>query len=378
MSKGTGLAILIAIATAVLLAIGTIWPVPSAVYYAGGGKGNLISTPSTPEAAVQNLGIRIRQHQWQAAYSSLANKAQFTRNQFFLDLSGYTLSLRSQATLDSVDVQPLHESADSAEMLMRMHWFSVLGPFVDSRDVRVIRNGSRWQVDWPLHKPPSVPPQVIPVNYLRWDVVYSGASDQWGAQDVAGPNVKIVDMRPVNRAEGVYVMGELLNNDVVPAWVNVRATLIGKNGRELASEGSFDMIMHKLLPKQVTPFSIHFPNVTLAQVTSIRMDPQAILVPASAEPVIEVQNAQYHALPVASLTGQLSDQSGQTVNFAQVLATFYDGNGNLVWVSGKFIDRALLPQIPVDFTMSVPEDLANKIKSQRIVVAGYSPEGSRL
>lgn len=378
MSKGTGLAILIAIATGVLLAIGTIWPIPSAVYYAGGGEGNLLTAPSTPEAAVQNLGIRIRHREWQQAYSSLANKAQFTQSQFVLDLSGYNLSLRSQATLENVDVRPLHETSDSAEMAVQMHWYSVLGPFVDSRNLRVIRNGGRWQVDWPLHKRPSVPPQVIPVNYLRWDVIYSGATDQWGAQDVAGPNVRIVDMHPVQRAEGVYVMGELLNNDVVPAWVNVRATLIGKNGKVLGSEGSFEMISHKLLPKQVTPFRIHFANVKLADVTSIRMDPQAILIPTSAEPVIEVQNEQYHALPVASLTGQLSNQSGQTVNFAHVLTTFYDGNGNLIWVSGKFIDRALLPQTPVDFQMPVPEDLADKIKSERTIVSGYSPQETRL
>lgn len=378
MSKGTALAIFIALATAGLLAIGVIWPIPSAVYYAGGGQGNLLSAPSTPEAAVQNLGIRIRQHDWQKAWSSLANKAQFTESQFFSDLNGYNLSLRSQSTLDSVDVKPLHQTADSAEVAMTLHWFSVVGPFADTRDVHVVRNGDRWQVDWPLYKQPSVPPQVIPVNYLRWDVIYSGGSDQWGAQNVAGPTVKIVDMHPVERAEGVYVMGELLNNDVVPAWVDVRATLIGKNGKPLASEGSFDMIAHRLLPKEVTPFRIHFPDVKLSQVGSIRMDPQSILVPASADPVIEVQNEKYHAQPIASLTGQLSDQSGQTVNFAHVLTTFYDGNGNLVWVSGRFIDRALLPQTPVEFHMPVPEDLANTIKSEHTIVAAYSPEGSRL
>lgn len=376
--KGALLTLLIAAVTGVLLAIGIIWPVSSAVYYAGGGKGNLLSSPSTPEAAVQNLGIRIRQHQWGAAYSSLANKAQFTQPEFIHDLTGYNLSLRTQAELNGTSARPLHQSADSADVAMTLHWFTVMGPYDETRNVHVVQNDGRWQVDWPLFKEPSVPPQVIPVNYLRWDVIYSGAADQWGAQNVAGPSVRIVDMRPVNRAEGVYVLGELLNNDVVPAWVSVRATLVGKDGKILGREGAFDMISHRLLPKEVTPFRIHFPNVDLSQVGSIRMHPESILISASADPVIEILNQKYSPMPVATLTGQLSDQSGQTVNFAHVLTTFYDANGNVVWVSGRFVGRALLPQTPVDFDVPVPEDLAQKIKSERTIVATYSPQGVAL
>jgi hypothetical protein len=167
-------------------------------------------------------------------------------------------------------------------------------------------------------------------------------------------------------------MGELLNEDVVPAYVSVRATLVAKNGSSLASEESFDMISHKLLPKQVTPFLILFPNVDLSQVSNIRMDPLSVLVSASAEPVIEIQNQKYDPTPEASITGKLSNQSGQSVNIAHVLSTFYDHNGQLVWVAGQYIDRALLPQTPVDFHIAVPEDLAKKIASERTVVAAYS------
>lgn len=376
--KGSILAVLIGIATVVLVAIGTLWPIPSAVYYAGSGNGNVLRAPDTPEDAVQNLGIRIRTHAMQAAWDSLANKAQFTAADFDQDLTGFYPSLRTQATLQSVDSRPLHQSGDQAELLVTFHWMTVLGLFDDTRDIHLVHNGDRWQVDWPLVRRPSVPAQVIPVNYLRWDVIYSGSTDEWGSQNVAGPNVRIVDMRPVNRAEGVYVLGELLNDDVVPAWVDVRATLVGKDGQILGSEDSFDMISHRLLPKQVTPFRIHFPNVDLSQVASIRMQPQSILISTSADPVIEILNQQYHALPVASLTGQVSDQSGQIVNFAHVLSTFYDSNGNVIWVSGRYIGRALLPQIPVDFTVPVPEDLARKVSNERTIVATYSPQGVTL
>jgi len=370
--RGALLAVTIFIATGILLAIGTIWPVQSAVYYAGGGNGNLIRTPDTPEAAVQNLGIELRLREWQRAYNSLANKAEFTEPEFEHDLTGYTLSLRTYATLDSVDVRPLHQTADDADVNMTLHWSSVVGPFENTRQVHVVHNDGRWAVNWPLVKEPQVPPQVVTVNYLRWDVIYRGAGDEWGTQDVEGPHVRIVDMRPINRADGVYVMGEILNEDVVPAFVNVRATLLRKDGSKIDSEDAFDMMMHTLLPKQVTPFLIKFPDIELSQVSSIRMDPLSVLVSASADPVVEVQNQKFNNGPAPSLTGQVSNQSGQPVNVAHVLTTFYDQNGQIVWVAGHYMDRALLPQTPVNFTIEVPEDLAKKISSQRTVVSTYS------
>lgn len=371
MNKGRLLAMVIGIATVVLVVIGTVRPIPSAIAYAGGDKENLLRASSTPEAAVDDLGTQIRLQALGKAYASLANRAEFTEEEFAHDLTGRALSLRTYATLDGFEAQPLHQSANDAEFAMKLHWSSVVGTFDDTRDLRVVRSGDRWAVIWPLVKEQHVPPQVIPVNYLRWDVIYRGAGDDWGAQDVEAPHVRIVDMRPVNRAEGVVVMGELLNEDVMPAFVSVRATLVGKNGSPIASEGSFDMILHTLLPKQVTPFIIRFPDIDLSQVVSIRMEPLSVLVSASADPVIEVQNQRYNPPPGASLTGQLSNQSGHVVNVAHVLSTFYDKNGQVVWVAGQYIDRALQPQTPVDFRIPVPEDLARKISSQRTVVATY-------
>ncbi|HEY1215311.1 MAG TPA: FxLYD domain-containing protein, partial [Bryobacteraceae bacterium] len=188
---------------------------------------------------------------------------------------------------------------------------------------------------------------------------------------VEAPHVRIVDMHPLSRAEGVVVMGELLNEDVVPAFVSVKATLVTKAGETLDSEGSFDMISHTLLPKQVTPFIIHFPGTDLSKISTINMEPTSVLVSASADPVVEIENQRYQEGSGAAVTGQLTNQSGHTVNVSHVLTTFYDANGQVVWVGGQYIDRALQPQTPVDFRVPVPQDLAGKVKSERTVVSTY-------
>jgi hypothetical protein len=371
--KGRLLALLFGSITIALVVIGTVWPVPSAVAYAGGQS--LVGSSSTPEAAVETLGNEIRLQAWQKAYGSLANNAQFTEPEFVHDLTGYYPSLLTYATLDKFEVLPLHASATEAEVVLKLHWSTVVGSSLSTRDVHVVKNGDRWQAEWPIVKAPTLPPQVIPVNYLRWDVIYRGSGDDWGAQDVEAPHVRIVDMHPVERADGVVILGELLNEDVVPAYVSVSATLLAKNQTPIATEGSFDKISHLLLPKQVTPFLILFSDAHLSDIGSVRMTPLSALIPASADPVIEIGDEQLHPLPEVSLTGQLINQGGQIVNVAHVLGTFYDKTGQVVWVADQYIDQALLPQTPVPFQIHIPEDLAKSVSSQRTVIATYVAGG---
>jgi hypothetical protein len=337
-----------------------------------GAGASLLSSSSSAQAAVENLAGEIGRQDWERAYSSLANKSEFSETEFVRDLTGNYASLRTYATLDSSDLRPLHASADEAQIQLKLRWSTVVGTFSDTRTLQVVRTDDHWAVSWPIVKEPRVPPQVIPVNYLRWDVIYRGPADDWGAQDVEAPHVRIIDMHPVDRSAGVVLMGELLNEDVVPAFVTVKATLLAKDGSVIASEDSFDKISHVLLPKQVTPFLITFHDVALSQVDSVHMAPSAILIAASADPVIEIEDQRLNPAPEASFTGKLINQSGQVVNVAHVLGTFYDKGGQLVWVADQYVDRALLPETPISFAMSIPADIASKVSSERAITATYS------
>jgi hypothetical protein len=374
-SKEPLLAAVLGGATVALVVIGTLWPIPSAAAYAGGGA--LSRSSSTPEGAVANLGDEIRAQAWDKAYASFANKAEFTEPEFVHSLIGSYPSLLTYSTINDFESRPIHASDNEAEIDLKLHWATVVGPSARTFHLHVVKSGNQWEPEWPIVKEPTVPPQVIPVNYLRWDVIYRGPADDWGAQDAEAPHVRIVDMHPIERADGVVLLGELLNEDVVPAYVSVAATLMSKSQTQIATEDSFDKISHVLLPKQITPFLIKFSNVTLSQVGSIRMTPQSTLVTASADPVIEIGDEQWHSAPDASLTGQLVNQSGQIVNVAHILGTFYDKNGQVVWVADQYVDLALLPQNPVPFSIHIPEDLARNVSTQRTVLATYSSGGSQ-
>jgi hypothetical protein len=375
-NRGRPLALLLGLASVLFVAIGTLWPGPTATIYAG--KESVLRSASTPEIAVRNLGEEIRERAWHEAYVTFTNRAQFTEQDFVHDLTGFYPNLRTYAPVDTYEVHPLRASANEAVVQLKLHWSTVVGDSVSTRDLRVVKYGNRWEPEWPLQKEPELPPQVIPVNYLRWDVIYRGAGDDWGAQDVEEPHVRIIDMHPVERAEGLVILGELLNEDVVPASVSVTASLLSKKDQSpIDTEGSFDKIFHLLLPKQVTPFLVSFPNVSLSDAGSIRITPSSSLISASADPVIEIQDERLNPAPDPSVTGELTNQSGQIVNVAHVLTTFYDKAGQVVWVADQYADRALLPQTPVPFDIHIPEDLVRNISTERTVVATFSSGGAR-
>jgi hypothetical protein len=282
--------------------------------------------------------------------------------------------LRTYSTLQEFPTKVLNQNDNQALVRTTLQWSSAVGAIYDTRDLQVVREDNSWKVLWPLVKQPKVPPQVIPVNYLRWDIVTRGSDDDWGAQNVDAPRVRIVSMNAIARDGGTIVLGEIVNEDTVPGFVSVNATLLGTDGAILGQEESFDKISHTLLPKEISPFRIDFPSVVLAKVKSVRMQPASMLVGAAADPVIGVLHQRLEkdlrGRPV--LKGELVNESGQTVNIPHVLATYYDASGRVIWVSDGYVNQALLPQTPVPFTVDVREDLVANVHSYRVTVNEYS------
>src|ERR1051326_2425088 len=269
------IAILFALLTIVLVAAGTVHQSATA-------------PAATPENAVQSMLHNAKAHNWTAAYSYVAPQSNVELQDFQRDLQGHNGSLRTYSGLETIQTRVLHESDDEALVRTELKYSTAVGAFYDTRDLKVNKVDGVWKVVWPVQKQAMVPPQVIPVNFLRWDVIWRGTGDDWGAQNVDGPHIRILSMSYTEREGSVILMGEVENEDTVPAFVSVGATLVGKNGEDLAEESSFDKISHVLLPKEVSPYRIDFPGIKLSQINKVRMKPDSMLVPASADPVIGV------------------------------------------------------------------------------------------
>lgn len=361
-----------------ILTVGTIALIVLGWLTSGGLSQHAMLSGATPEEAVQALMTDIKAHRYDRAYASLDPSSGTDLQSFIRDVGGSDGSLRTYSSLQTTDVSPLHADNDQALVRLRMTWSSAVGSLDDVRDLHVRRDGSIWRVVWPKPVFATVPPQVVAVNYLSWDVIGRNSSQSWGAQGVDSPKVRITSMNAISRPGRVVVVGEIENEDTVPAYLNVNATLLKADGSTIDEESSFDLISHILLPKQVSPYRIDFPGVRLDAVKSVRMDARALLVPASADPVIEVadQAIGKDALNRNVLRGELVNQSGRLVNIAQVLATYYDQSGKVIWVSDGYVDQALSPQVPVPFAVDIPDDIAARLKDYRVIVNHYSRTSS--
>ena len=346
----------------------------------GVAKGSALHTSSaaTPDQAANNLLIDVQRRNWDRAYDNIANKNEVPEPAFIQSWEGSNGSLRSFSSLESFELRPLHETNDEAQLRVHLEFSTPVGPIEDVRDLHLVRDGDAWRAVWPKIEVPNVPAQVIPVTFLRWDLVTASAGNEWGARNVDSPHVRIISMNAVDSAAGAVVMGEVTNEDTVPAFVTVNATLVDASGNAIDEESSFDKIAHVLLPKQVSPYRIDFPDLNLKNVKNVRMGVNATLVPAAADPVIGVMNQRIDTDKQGKsvLHGDLLNQGGQTVNIPHVIASFYDNDGKVVWVSDGYVDQALLPQSSEAFAVEIPKSLAPKIHNFHVVVNQYSLNNS--
>jgi hypothetical protein len=356
------LPIVLAIVTLVLIAI--------AWFNSGGVERREIQSASAPDQAVRLMFSQIQAHNYDAAYARLANRTDIDKNAFVREFEGSHGSLLTYSSLENFEVSPLRTTAQDSSVRVRLHYSTAVGPLDDVRDLKLQKSGDTWKVFWPVNNATKLPPQVIAVNYLRWDVIGRGAGDDWGVQNADTPQVRILSMNAIQRPDSVVLVGEVVNEDSVPAFVNVGATLLDQQGNEIAQESSFDKIAHTLLPKQVSPYRIDFPNMRMEKIKNVRMDAKALLVAASADPVIEVNQQKLDTDPLGKkvLTGQLTDQSGQIVDIPHVIAAYYDSNGKVIWVSDGYLAQPLLPQVPAPFAVDLPPDIAKNVHSYHVVV----------
>ena len=239
---------------------------------------------TTPEGTVQAFYDHVKSDDYRDAYALIAPSSNVDFNTVYHDIAGRDGSLKTLSRLWRDEARVIAHNGSQALVRANLEWATAVGPLEESRDLKLVNDNGSWQIEWSKRKEQNLPPQVIPVNYLRWDIVHTESEDnEWGAQNVESPHVRITSMNAVEREGKVIILGELVNEDTVPGYVDVQGILIGKDGEQLGEETSFDKIAHVLLPKEVTPFRIDFAGVRLNQVKKVTLNPTSIRRAASAD-----------------------------------------------------------------------------------------------
>jgi hypothetical protein len=361
----------IAILTPLLVVVGTLRPehTASVMYISGQGSGVFASSRS-PEAVIESMMENIKTHRYHDAYALVANINQVDEKDFLVDTRGTLGDLRSFSGLEDFEYHVLRKNDSEAVVRTTMRWATAVGEEYVTRDLKLVNRGGGWKVIWPEVKEAKVSPQVVLVNYSAWSVIWHGER----GQQAAPPQVRVTKMKATSHGNTTVVVGEITNEDSVPASVFVEGSLIGGEGKVLSTEGPLDKMLHVLLPKQSSPFRLDFPGIRLEEVKKVRMQPESALVSASTDPMVSVsdQHMDVDARGRHILAGELLNDSGQLVNIPHVIGAFYDSAGQVVWVSHGYVDRPLLPQGKVSFTMEVPDDIAPQVQTYKVAVNQFT------
>ena len=146
-------------------------------------------TPSTPEKALANLMIDIQRRNWDRAYSNIERTSDSLTEQAFREQwTGTNGGLRSFSSLERYEARPLHATDADAQMRVRLHWATPVGPVEDVRDFHLVHRGEVWKIVWGEIPAANLPAQIVPVNYLRWDLVSGNAGEEWGSRNVDAPH----------------------------------------------------------------------------------------------------------------------------------------------------------------------------------------------
>jgi hypothetical protein len=327
----------------------------------------------TPAAAVQRFYSEIQRRDFDAAYNYVSNKQDVDRETFLRDVRGSDGDLRTLAALSDFDTQQLATDGSKAKVRANLQWATAVGAFYETRDLNVSKGNSGWLVEWIPTKDVKVPPQVVAVNYPRWDLIRPDSAGALANETLSTPKVRLISQEITNDADNVIVFGEIVNEDTRPAFVSVNAILTGTGEKQLGRENSFDVISHTLLPQEKTPFRIDFPGVSRDAVKNVKLTLNSSVVPASGEPIVAVNKARLEPAEVGrkNLKGELLNESGDAINIPEVVAAYYDASGKIVWVNHAYLNRAAQPQTPLPFTLKVPEQVAGNVNSFSVRVNSY-------
>ncbi|HYN73433.1 MAG TPA: hypothetical protein VES60_13115 [Nakamurella sp.] len=356
--------------------------------------------------------------------------------QYQLDLSADGGLVASFAKLDTVTLSTVEQTPDRVVLRSTRTFLTSLESYDVVDEVTLTRGSGGWVIELPATDPSK--PQDQFTSRAGVDLLAQGrralTSGATATADVLDrPQLTLTDLRAERVSDRWVVVGQVTNVDVDPADVTVQAQMRDPNGSLLASWDASQVIVHKLLPGQSTPFRIEFqsiagtgaygtevdggvtvvangaadgaaagadsgagsqiavaaPTPAKADVRGpVEFDPRTITpltLPADAgvaavdvyaravvTPSVNppgLQVTDVH-LDGDTLVGTLRNDSTEEAAVPHLLFSYLDGSGHLVWVDDAYLEHSVAAQHSTSFR--VPLAQSATVRDAGVPVSGYA------
>lgn len=281
--------------------------------------------------------------EFKTAYSYLDPDTRPEFDQFMLELSVEDGILASFAKLDSLDINS-QTSSDEAEVHVHANWITSMDEYLTHHQIKMInRNGN-----WYIKKDPFE--KNIPANqfYSLPDLSFKNQGrrkalvDDTSREDILDrPEIHVIQAQLIEKEKQLYVVGSLQNIDNIPAFVSVEANIYDDKGILIGQAKASEIIVHDLLPKELTEFRIDFncadcrPYETVLFVKTMASDKELYKY-MGIQNLIKVNENL--------LKGAFINYGTHEINVPQLIKSQYNADKTLYWVDAQFLERGIRPQ----------------------------------
>jgi len=302
-----------------------------------------------------------------------------------IDLDNYILRLSVQdgllasyGKLDSIDIKIAERSGTRIRADVLSVWVTPLERYSVTNTHILTRDGRKWLIQPPVFDS-TIPPDEhiekgIPVFHSQGKRVIS--ADLTRHDDILDrPELTILSARLVRKKDQYVVVGELVNNDYLPAHITVQARLFDNANQQLVWYNAKYNTMHNILPAERVPFRIEFEETAWVKEEDkqpFKFDPgqfvgyQFTKSPAhfvlSARAVVAdkdmyrdagIQHISFNKKKKI-IDGELFNYGTDEISVPEILSTYYDEDTAVCWVDHLFLRDGVRPQHGQQFQIDVP------------------------
>jgi len=317
------------------------------------------------------------------AHSYLNPNSEKTLSQFMLEISVTDGLLSSYAKLNSLSVEIESVSDMKSNAFVTALWITALKNIETKHNLSLEKIDSKWYIT-PENYDPKIPPdqfisQTLPVFYNHGKRKVT-AKKTFHEDVLKQPEIEVLQAQLIQYEDTFAIVGVLQNIDNIPATISVTGSLYGNNNLKIASYNAMDIVKHNLLPKEKTPFRINFESIAWLENTAQKptvFDPEqkqdfistetpksfGIEVKANvlAQDVVPQFALSKKTLDENTIKGLLFNANTYAVTIPQLLISYYDPEGVLVWVEANYINESIRPQRKIPFHISKAKNIKYNI-----------------
>ena len=341
-----------------------------------------IKQQESPVSIVQHYYDDLDFRRYSSAYNRLDPLTRPSLDQYLLQLSVVNGLVASYGKLNSVYVHIINSESNSVLIEADAQWVTALQSYPTTYYLTMVNRSGSWYIIPPPGSISTPPDQFLRRPTVAWHSegrtrVTTGTTAFGDILD--RPTLQILSARLVRVHENYSIVGEIINTDVNPADVTVTALLFDKNVNTLSTYNAQTGMVHKLLPKEVTPFRVDFEGVagtglidpaTLAgafkpglktplnlkaPIASFQVYAKAVVTDHDLDRNVATRDVhvQYEADGKQHLIGSLFNTGTVEATIPHLLITYYDTHYQVAWVDSYYIEQAVEPESSETFDVII-------------------------